>query len=125
VESAGPQQHGAQLVADDYDNDSALSIPVSESLSSLRSSIMNYHTENGRTYHAMSAGKYLFPNDDAEIERLDLQHHIFCLTLDGQLCACPKNEGAKRVLDLGAGTGIWCIDYGEDLGSSLEWLKLT
>ncbi|KAK4142220.1 S-adenosyl-L-methionine-dependent methyltransferase [Dichotomopilus funicola] len=84
------------------------------SLTSLRSSILAYEQENGRTYHAMSAGKYLFPNDDAEIERLDLQHHIFKLMLDGRLCACPKNEGAKRVLDLGAGTGIWCIDYADE-----------
>ena len=26
---------------------------------------------------------------------------------------CPKiNEGAKRVLDAGTGTGIWAIEYG-------------
>jgi ubiquinone/menaquinone biosynthesis C-methylase UbiE len=42
-----------------------------------------------------------------------LQHHIFRLTLDDRLCLCPKNDGAKRVLDLGTGTGIWCIEYGE------------
>ncbi|KAH6857144.1 TAM domain methyltransferase [Chaetomium sp. MPI-CAGE-AT-0009] len=114
-ESAGPQQHGVdELVADEFNEvDSALSVPVSDSLTSLRSSIMNYQMENGRTYHAMSAGKYLFPNDDAEIERLDLQHHILKLTLDGDLCACPKKDGANRVLDLGAGTGIWCIDYAD------------
>jgi ubiquinone/menaquinone biosynthesis C-methylase UbiE len=43
----------------------------------------------------------------------DLQHHIFRLTLDDRLCLCPKNDGAKRALDLGTGTGIWCIEYGE------------
>jgi methylase of polypeptide subunit release factors len=25
---------------------------------------------------------------------------------------CPKKDGAKRVLDLGTGTGVWAIDYG-------------
>jgi SAM-dependent methyltransferase len=32
---------------------------------------------------------------------------------DDYLCACPKKDGANRVLDLGAGTGIWCIDYAD------------
>ena len=27
------------------------------------------------------------------------------MTLDYNLALCPKNEGAKRVLDLGTGTG--------------------
>jgi ribosomal protein L11 methylase PrmA len=30
---------------------------------------------------------------------------------------CPKDEGARRVLDLGTGTGIWSIDFG-------KWLAL-
>jgi methylase of polypeptide subunit release factors len=34
------------------------------------------------------------------------------LTLKGELALCPKAHGAKRVLDLGTGTGIWAIEYG-------------
>jgi methylase of polypeptide subunit release factors len=46
---------------------------------------------------------------------LDLQHHLFALTLDGVLGLSPPNsKDAKvhRVLDVGTGTGIWAIDYG-------------
>ncbi|KLU85185.1 hypothetical protein MAPG_04215 [Magnaporthiopsis poae ATCC 64411] len=98
---------------DSDDGDSALDVPLRESLASIRSSILAYQQENGRTYHAMSAGKYFLPNDDQEIERLDLQHSLMTLTIQGRLCLCPKNDGAHTVLDLGTGTGIWAMDYAD------------
>lgn len=39
------------------------------------------------------------------------------LTIDGNHCLCPKNNGANRVLDLGTGTGIWAMEYGQHLFS--------
>ncbi|KAH9235540.1 hypothetical protein K456DRAFT_1834240 [Colletotrichum gloeosporioides 23] len=85
-----------------------------ESLESIRSSVLRFHVENGRTYHAMSSGKYSFPNDEREAERLDLQHHMWILTLRGKLCLCPKGEEEnKRVLDCGTGTGIWAMEYAD------------
>ncbi|KAH0420976.1 TAM domain methyltransferase [Colletotrichum camelliae] len=74
-------------------------IPFRDSLTSLRSSIRHYQHENGRTYHAMSAG--------------NLQHYVMTLTIGGNHCLCPKNMGAKRVLDLGTGTGIWSMEYAD------------
>ena len=35
--------------------------------------------------------------------------------MNEKLCLAPKNESAKRVLDIGTGTGVWAIDYGEFL----------
>ncbi|KAF5496001.1 putative methyltransferase tdiE [Colletotrichum fructicola] len=41
-----------------------------DSLASLRSSILDYRRENGRTYHRLSDGKYVLPNDEREQDRL-------------------------------------------------------
>lgn len=34
-------------------------------------------------------------------------------TLGNELALCPKAEGARSVLDLGTGTGVWAMDYAE------------
>jgi hypothetical protein len=41
------------------------------STASITSSIFAYQQENGRTYHAYKAGKYVMPNDEGEQERMD------------------------------------------------------
>lgn len=87
---------------------------------SLRESIFQYVEENGRTYHAYNKGskcvmwpesylsliqtpEYNLPNDDAEQERLDLQHHLFNLTLNGNLHLAPLPPALHNVLDIGTG----------------------
>ncbi|TQN70523.1 Secondary metabolism regulator LAE1 [Colletotrichum shisoi] len=108
--------HAQQPAAEDFEtDDGASSIGDSsgtDSLASLRSSILDYRRENGRTYHHMSDGKYVLPNDELEQDRLDMTHHLWVLTWEDSLCNCPKKNGAKRVLDIGTGTGIWALDYG-------------
>ena len=46
-----------------------------------------------------------------EADRLDLQHHVLCLTFNSKLYFSPI-EKPKNVLDVGTGTGIWAIDMG-------------
>lgn len=106
------------LPADDSgsDSDSSLGTDVQSSTVSLRSSVMRYREENGRTYHAYKDGAYLMPNDEPENERLDLQHHLFLLTLgDDKLHLAPFSDDRppRRVLDIGTGTGIWACDVGD------------
>jgi SAM-dependent methyltransferase len=53
------------------------------------------------------------PNDEFEQDRLNLQHQIYRLCLDGWLYRSPiKNP--KKVLDIGTGTGIWAIDFADE-----------
>lgn len=74
--------------------------------SSVTSSMFDYEYENGRRYHAYRAGQYLLPNDETEQERLDMTHHVFLLTLKGELCATHL-DNPQKILDIGTGTGIW------------------
>ncbi|KAK1528915.1 uncharacterized protein CCOS01_06749 [Colletotrichum costaricense] len=112
--------NGPIIIADDFDADDSSSdraTSIASSSTSLASSIMNHRIENGRTYHKYKDGQYSYPNDEKENDRLDLQHNIFLLTLDYRLgLAPPAQEGSKvrRVLDVGTGTGIWCIEFGDE-----------
>lgn len=58
------------------------------------------------------------PNDDAEQDRLDLDHHIFRLMLGGALFRAPIGPSPGRVLDFGTGTGIWAIDFADEFPTS-------
>ncbi|KAK9414491.1 putative S-adenosyl-L-methionine-dependent methyltransferase [Seiridium unicorne] len=74
--------------------------------------------ESGRLYHGYKDGKYLLPNDAAEQDRLDLQHAIWRLVLDGWLALAPLTTPPKFVLDIGTGTGIWANEFAEQNPSS-------
>jgi SAM-dependent methyltransferase len=76
---------------------------------------LKHREEYGRRYHAYKAGKYFLPNDEGENDRLDLQHHIFSLTLSGKLYLSPLSSTTlHNVLDIGTGTGIWAIDFADE-----------
>lgn len=60
---------------------------------------------------------------NAAHEITDLVNHLFLLTFDNHQCLCPKDAGAKRVLDIGTGTGIWAIDYGVSTSHGLSKLN--
>ncbi len=60
--------------------------------------------EHGRRFVA----RYIWPKGEKEIARLDLQHAILKTALAGNVFA-PVEE-PTRVLDLAAGSGIWCVE---------------
>ncbi|KAK1529805.1 methyltransferase domain-containing protein [Colletotrichum paranaense] len=81
---------------------------------SLTSSVVDYPTEYGRRYHAFRAGAYNFPNDEDEMDRLDLVHTLMVKTIGNKLFLAPINKSTlHRVLDVGTGTGIWSIEMGD------------
>ncbi|KAF4872792.1 putative methyltransferase tdiE [Colletotrichum siamense] len=94
-----------ELVADEATDDSSseVGVGVASSSVSLSDSIRDFRIENGRTYHKYKDGH--------------LQHHLCLLTIDNRLGLAPPNDPdskVKRVLDVGTGTGIWAIDFGDE-----------
>lgn len=85
---------------------------------SITSSVLDYEFENGRRYHAYKAGSYPLPNDEAELERIDIKHHVIMLLSGGHLHLAPLISPAK-ILDLGTGTGIWAMEMADQYPDSL------
>jgi len=56
----------------------------------------------------------VLPNDADEMDRLDLQHHLFLMTFGSKLALSPIGEKLNKVLDVGTGTGIWAIDFADE-----------
>lgn len=77
------------------------------------SSIWDYVYENGRRYNSYKSGAYWGPNDSTHQGSLDITHHLFRLTLGGNIFMAPIGPSPQKVLDLGTGTGIWAIEFGD------------
>ncbi|KAK4451017.1 S-adenosyl-L-methionine-dependent methyltransferase [Podospora aff. communis PSN243] len=78
--------------------------------------ILRYREQNGRSVHQDGNG-YHFISEQGENRRLDVQHHLWYLTLDGKLSLAPlaeSNGSTHCVLDLGTGTGLWATDFAEE-----------
>lgn len=81
---------------------------------SLSSSVRDYLFENGRRYHRFREGQYNFPNDEAEQDREDMKHACVKMLCQNQLYFAPIDENnLQNVLDIGTGTGIWAIEFGD------------
>ena len=88
---------------------------VSVYTASITSSVVDFPVENGRRYHAYREGTYVFPNDEPEQDRMDIQHEMYKRAVSGKLhlAQLPTDMKDKRILDLGTGTGIWCVEMAE------------
>ncbi|KAK5655755.1 hypothetical protein OQA88_5292 [Cercophora sp. LCS_1] len=112
-----PAEHWAQVPQEEEDigdGDSALGA-FSDSTASISSSILQYRTLHGRTYHSERGNaQYWGANDEDQKESMDIAHHTFLLAFDGKLYLAPlKEENLDKVLDIGTGTGIWAIDFAD------------
>ncbi|UQC76467.1 methyltransferase [Colletotrichum lupini] len=77
-------------------------------------SAVTYPVEFGRRYHAYRHGAYYLPNDDDEMDRLDMTHNLTLKMLDDQLYLAPLvKQNVRKILDIGTGTGIWAMEMGD------------
>ncbi|KAK6206806.1 TAM domain methyltransferase [Colletotrichum tabaci] len=93
---------------------SAMDDRISSYSASLTSSVVDYPEEYGRRYHAYRAGSYQFPNDEREMDRLDLNHSLIARTIGKLFLAPIEQDKTHRILDVGTGTGIWAIEVGDE-----------
>nr|UWK20375.1 chromatin methyl transferase [Trichoderma cf. fertile] len=71
--------------------------------------------EHGRFYGSWKPGKYLFPIDKEELNRLDIFHKFFLVARDDRISSTPLDKkGRPKIMDLGTGTGIWAFNVVED-----------
>ncbi|KAI9691764.1 MAG: hypothetical protein M1822_007836 [Bathelium mastoideum] len=100
--SVGSVAQGALQPGTDEDSGfSEISDDSSTYTASLASSIKQFRIEHGRTYHSFREGKYGLPNDEPELDRLDLQHHLFEMSLHSRLQEAPIGDKVRSCLDVG------------------------
>lgn len=103
-------QASTTIEADDVEDNGYHTDTASTGDTSISSSIRDYAFENGRRYHKYREGYYVFPNDESEQEREDMKHAMVVNLCGGKLHFAPIGDNPQNIIDLGTGTGIWCID---------------
>ncbi|KAF5383924.1 hypothetical protein D9757_007408 [Collybiopsis confluens] len=75
---------------------------------------MSMDSPNQQRYYA--SNEYILPADEAETKRLTLQQPIFVRAFENRLFLAPGNfETGDRVLEIGAGNGIWALEFDQQL----------
>ena len=73
----------------------------SSSTASVSASILEYRRIHGRTYHSDKfRHDYVFPNDEQQLQSVDISHHYLTLLLDGQLFLAPVKEDVQVSIQL-------------------------
>jgi SAM-dependent methyltransferase len=105
---------GETLEVDSFgDNDSSLG--DDESVVSSSTSITSTHFQyaHGKRYHAYTDAQYPLPNNEQEMDRLEVQHRIWDIMLSGRLTLAPISPHLSHAIDLGCGTGAWAIEFAD------------
>lgn len=84
--------------------------PFRNSTRSIIGSLVEEHFENGRRYCSET---YYMPNDETEQTRLAIADQVYLLALNNQLTLGLIPRSAKRILDIGTGTGDWAMAVAE------------
>lgn len=77
----------------------------------------------GRSYETIENTSYILPNDNPEIGRLNDQHYFLKYTFNGNYKVPIKNllQDGIKVLDVGCGSGVWCLDMAYEFDNSIYW----
>ncbi|KAL0466369.1 S-adenosyl-L-methionine-dependent methyltransferase [Neurospora intermedia] len=105
------------LPEEDPGNDTASTIgSLASTSASLSSSIFEYRTIHGRTYHGqMGTAESWTPNDQRHVEAMEILHHALMVQTDGKLYLAPlEKKKIKKVLDIATGSGLWSIDFADE-----------
>lgn len=54
------------------------------------------------------------PNDEIELDRLDLTHQMLKICMGNKLFLAPIGEQPLKILDIGTGTGIWAMEMADE-----------
>ncbi|KIK66233.1 hypothetical protein GYMLUDRAFT_928779 [Collybiopsis luxurians FD-317 M1] len=69
---------------------------------------------DGHNQRYYASKQYLLPADESETSRLNKQHRVITRAFDNQLSLAPVDlRTGDRVLESGAGTGIWALEFAE------------
>ncbi|KAI8199786.1 Secondary metabolism regulator LAE1 [Colletotrichum sp. SAR 10_76] len=64
--------------------------------------------------HPTDLTVYVLPNDNLEMERLNVSHNMVVRAIGDRLYLAPlEKEKIHKILDVGTGTGIWAIEMGD------------
>ncbi|KPA44789.1 methyltransferase [Fusarium langsethiae] len=115
---------------DNFDIDSALGSDAASFLypESIAASILEYRTIQGRTYHSdRHAADYFTPNDEQQLQSVDITHHYLTILLDNKLFLAPISPYVQTVLDVGTGDFADAYPSAQVVGSDLspcqpEWV---
>jgi len=76
---------------------------------------------NYSTHRNYESSNYLLPCDEAEQERLNLQHRIIIKAFNGKLFVAPVSlKEGDHVLESGAGTGTWMLQFAAQVPSTIQ-----
>ncbi|RGB30522.1 S-adenosyl-L-methionine-dependent methyltransferase [Rhizophagus diaphanus] len=88
------------------------------------SSISKKHSfryANGRRFHNDENSMYFLPNDEEEVDRLQLEHFLFRYIWEDNFSSPIRDlidKGDAKVLDVGCGPGTWLLDMSTDFPRS-------
>ena len=82
-------------------------------VTSIASEISRGILENERLYPQYGRHSYGMPVDEAEMDRMDLQHRKYGLVIGDRHFLAPIGDCPQSILDLATGTGIWALDVAD------------